>query len=453
MNQHSYWPDPSERTLLGPFYLAGSISEVLNVVYIFRFVYLYMVMERPEWAVLPMFVESAAIFFLEIPTGAVADRWGRKRSVISGGILFAFSLALTPYAVNHQGIEQLWSVCLIFALGGLGQTLVSGAQEAWVVDNLNSAGRSDLIDRYFGRINSFVSIGGVGAGLLALTILYSTQVSRFVLDMLWYLAASGFLLSMFIAAFISEHRPTQSDAVKPVEQQHLWKRVLTGFHVILRLRPLALLTIAIVIASFSDSIADEAFDISLVTRGLDGRALAMLGIFADLIGVIAPLVGVVLARKFGASWVLSVFLILPAVVVGTFFSEPALWLVLVMYALLVFFDGIWDPVADARLHSMIPSASRATVGSTVNQLGGVARLGGIGLFGLLLGEHSEALSEAMPDLVDAFSGGVSTHLDIPIGLFGLPIPDLAIVVFVVVGLAAIPFLLGGRAYEIHEEGK
>ena len=451
MSQQSYWPDPTERALLGPFYMAEGISEVLNVVYTFRFVYLYMVMERPEWAVLPMFVEAATILFLEIPTGVVADRWSRKLSVISGGILFALSLALIPYAVNHDGLVQLWSVCLIFALGGLGQTLVSGAEEAWVVDNLNSAGRKDLIDRYFGRIRSFASFGGVGAGLFALAILYTTEISRFVLDMLWYMAAFGFLVSMAIAATIPEHRPVQAAAGEKIGEPGFWKRLLIGFHVILRIRPLVLLTIAIVIATFSGSIADEAFDISMVTKGLDGRALALLGILADLIGVVAPLIGVVIARKFGASRVLTVFLILPACVVCVFFFDPALWMVIVLLALLAFFDGIWDPVADAKLHSMIPSVSRATVGSTVNQVSAMASLGGIGLFALLLGEHSEALREATPDLVEAFSGGVSTHIYIPTGLFGLPVPDLAIVLFVVAGLAAIPFLLSGRPYEKRKE--
>ncbi len=172
MNQQTFWPDQTERKLLGPFYVAEGVSEVLNVVFIFRFIYLYMVMERPEWAVFSLFVESAVILLLEIPTGVVADRWGRKRSVIIGGIMYALSLALIPYAVSHSGISQLWAVSLCFALAGLGQTLVSGAQEAWVVDNLASADRTDLIDRYFGRVSSFAAFGGVSAGLLSLLILF-----------------------------------------------------------------------------------------------------------------------------------------------------------------------------------------------------------------------------------------------------------------------------------------
>jgi len=58
---------------------------------------------------------------------------------------------------------------------------------------------------------------------------------------------------------------------------------------------------------------------------------------------------------------------------------------------------------------------------------------------------SEALQAATPDLITAFSGGASTHVDMPSGLFGLPIPDLAILLFLLAGLAAVPFLIAVRA--------
>ena len=440
-NSKSFWPDASERNLLGPFYLIESISETLNVVYTFRFVYLYLVMERPEWAVLAMLTEAAAVLILEIPTGVMADRWGRKLSVISGGFLYALSLALIPTAVNQDGTEQLVMGCAIFALGGLGQTLVSGAAEAWVVDNLVAVERRDLIDRYFARIRSFASFGGVIAGLLALAILYSVDISRSILDLLWYVAAAGFFGSMLIAVLIPEHRLPNSEILPGSRKDEFWKGTLNGFRAIVKIRPLAMLTTAIVITSFSASIVDEAFDISMVTKGLDGRALALLGILTDFVGILAPLTGIFLARKFGASSILVVLLILPVIAVSLFLFEPALWMVIAVCLLLVFFDGIWDPIADAQLHRLIPSESRATVGSTVNQLSSMISLVGIGLFALLLGEHSQALSAATPDIIEAFSGGVNVHVQVPTGYFGLPIPDLAIVVFVASGLLAIPFLL------------
>jgi hypothetical protein len=439
----SLWPDPQERKLLGRFYMAQSISEVLNVIFPFRFVYLFLVMERPEWAVIPLMVEMATVLVMEIPTGVVADRWGRKISVISGGLVSTLGWGLIPLAVSATGSDQLLYASLSFFLSGFGQTLVSGAQQAWVVDNLASAGRRDLVDRYFARMRSFASLGGVMAGSIALVILFSTEVTRAVLDWLWYLAAFGLLLAIALAATIPEKRPQQSD-----DEPHPpgpWQQALAGFRCIGRKRPLLMLAISIVIATLSGSVADQAFDIALVTRGLDARALAPLGILDDLIGMVAPLIGVVLARRFGAMRLLAVFLIIPALAVLVFFLQPGLWAVVLLLLFLVFFDAVWDPVADAHLHGMIPSSQRATIGSIVNQASGVAMVAGIGFFALLLGDRSEALQAATPDLITAFSGGVSTQVDLPTGLFGLPIPDLTILLFVLAGLGAVPFLMVGRA--------
>lgn len=139
------WPDQEERILLGRFYLASSLSEALNVIFPFQFVYLYLVMERPEWAVIPALMETSTIWLMEIPTGVVADRWGRKISVISGDFLSAISWGFVPLAASLHGTAQLYAVIACFMLEGVGQTLVSGAEDAWVVDNLSSVSREDLL--------------------------------------------------------------------------------------------------------------------------------------------------------------------------------------------------------------------------------------------------------------------------------------------------------------------
>ena len=435
----SLWPDQQERKLLGRFYLAESISEILNVIFPFRFVYLFVVMEQPHWAVIALVVEMATVLVMEIPTGVVADRWGRKISVICGGVVSALGWALIPLAVSAKGSDQLLFASLCFFLSGFGQTLVSGAQQAWVVDNLTSAGRRDLVDRFFARMRSFASLGGVMAGSIALLILLSADVTRSVLDWLWYLAAFGLLLAIGLAATIPENRPFASE--DDLRTPGVWHQTMAGFCSIGRKRPLFMLAIAIVIATFSGSVADEAFDIALITRGLDARALAPLGILDDLIGMFAPLIGLVLVRRFGAMRLLALFMIIPAIAVLLFLFHPGLWVVVPLCLFLVFFDAVWDPVADAELHALIPSSQRATIGSIINLASGVAMVIGFGIFALMLGDRSEALQAATPDLIAAFSGGVSTHVNLPTGLFGIPIPDLAIVLFVLAGLGALPFLM------------
>lgn len=438
---HTLWPDPHERALVGRFYLAVASREALNVVQPFQFAFLYLAMERAEWAVLAVMVESATFLLLEIPTGVIADRFGRKASTLIGDVISALAWALVPVAVSLAGTAQLLAVAGCFLLRGVGETLVSGAQEAWVVDNLGHAGRPELVPHYFARARSFTALGAVLAATAALALLCLAAVDRGLLDLLWYLAAGGLLLSVAIGITIAEHRPAPPAAEPAAAGGFFSRDARPAIHTLVHRRALFLLFWAIVIATFSGSIADEAFDMSLVVRGLDARGLAALAVATNLVGMLAPLAGLALMRHWGPTPVLTALLVAGALAVGVLFGHPGLALVIGLCILLDFFDGAWDPVAWAHLHSMIPSARRATIASLVNQASGVAEILGIGAFTVLLGEHSDALREATPDLVQAFSGGVSTLTQVPLGWFGLPLPDLAIVLFVGAGLLAVPFLL------------
>jgi carboxynorspermidine decarboxylase len=113
----------------------------------------------------------------------------------------------------------------------------------------------------------------------------------------------------------------------------------------------------------------------------------------------------------------------------------------VLYILLDFLDCVWDPVADTHLQSLLSSDTRATVVSIVGHAGGLMELFGIAVFGWLLGTYSEQLSDIVPDLVIAFSGEAQPLTKVPAMLFGLAVPDLAIVIFIFSALLALPFIL------------
>jgi MFS family permease len=83
------WPAKDERRLLARFYLALGLSRALYLVAPFEFAYLFLVMERPEWSVLPLVVLSGTSLVMQLPAGVLADRRGRKVTVLVGGALAA----------------------------------------------------------------------------------------------------------------------------------------------------------------------------------------------------------------------------------------------------------------------------------------------------------------------------------------------------------------------------
>ena len=168
--------------------------------------------------------------------------------------------------------------------------------------------------------------------------------------------------------------------------------------------------------------------------------------------MLVPLAGVAISRWLGPTAGMTLFLMVPAGAVSLFFVRPGLWTVVVLYIIFGMANDLWAPVAAAYLQSMISSPCRATVGSIASQAAELANSAGLGAFALLLGKHSQELREATPDLVDAFSGGAAISLEVPKGLFGLPVPDLALVLFTLVGLMSIPFLVYSQRSTRQEAG-
>lgn len=82
-------------------------------------------------------------FILEIPTGAYADVFGRRRSIIIGCLTLSLSFLVYFLASNF------WFFLLAEVVGAFGSTFISGALEAWMVDSLKQANyQSDLENVY-----------------------------------------------------------------------------------------------------------------------------------------------------------------------------------------------------------------------------------------------------------------------------------------------------------------
>ena len=85
---------------------------------------------------------TAGMVVFEVPTGVLADTWGRRRSYLLGAATLLLSTLL--YLVMWQARAPLWGWAIASALIGLGFTFFSGSTEAWLVDALASNPRGKL---------------------------------------------------------------------------------------------------------------------------------------------------------------------------------------------------------------------------------------------------------------------------------------------------------------------
>jgi MFS family permease len=135
---------------------------------------------------------TAGMVLFEVPTGVVADTWGRRASYLLGTITLAASTLAYFLLWQLEASFVLWAIVSVFI--GLGFTFFSGAVEAWLVDALAYAGYQGDLEAVFGRgqmVSGVAMLGGsVAGGVIAqATSLGVPFVLRVIVLLLTFLLA------------------------------------------------------------------------------------------------------------------------------------------------------------------------------------------------------------------------------------------------------------------------
>jgi MFS family permease len=168
-------------------------------------------------------------FLMEVPTGAVADRFGRRVSVALGGFLLAAATLLygsVPHVAVFVAAEALFAVAL---------TLISGADEALAYDSLLACGRAAEASRVMSRLEA-AKLAGMFAGALV----GAGVASRFGVRWPMLLQAIPMALSGAVALTLVEPPRGREDAAERAGFRRLLSGGLHHFRSAPELRALAL---------------------------------------------------------------------------------------------------------------------------------------------------------------------------------------------------------------------
>jgi MFS family permease len=135
---------------------------------------------------------TAGMVVFEVPTGVVADTWGRRTSYLLGTVTLAATTLMYWWLWVAEGAFWLWAI--VSVLLGLGFTFFSGAVEAWLVDALHHTGYDGALETVMGRGQMVggvaMLVGSVGGGVVA-------QATNLGVP---FLMRCGVLLAMFLVA-------------------------------------------------------------------------------------------------------------------------------------------------------------------------------------------------------------------------------------------------------------
>jgi DHA3 family tetracycline resistance protein-like MFS transporter len=108
---------------------------------------------------------EAAVFLCEIPTGVVADTYSRRLSLIIGYLGMGVAWAAVGLVSAPRVVIALWAVW------GISYTFTSGAEQAWITDEVGAeqVGRVFLRGARYGQAGSVVGLFvQVGVGVVSL---------------------------------------------------------------------------------------------------------------------------------------------------------------------------------------------------------------------------------------------------------------------------------------------
>ena len=185
---------------------------------------------------------EATVFLCEVPTGVVADTYGRRLSLIIG--FFGTGTAWLLVGV----VSSAWLVIALWAFWGLAYTFTSGAYEAWITDEVGAESVGPVFLR--GARLSYV---GAILGLVALVALGTQSVRAAVIagGAIEIITAIGLIFLMPETGF--RRRPV-AERKGPLTELRTTAATAARF---VRAAPLLLMIIGIAVFAGASS---EAFD-------------------------------------------------------------------------------------------------------------------------------------------------------------------------------------------------
>lgn len=281
----------------------------------------------------------------EVPTGVIADTWGRKTSLIIGAVFQGVGVL----GLLTEVLSPAFLVC--YFMWGLSMTFWTGANDALVYDSL----RADGLEQTFVRVDSRWALVAQASGMAA--GLGGSLVAAVDLRLAFVVPGGACLAAAAVG--LSFREPPRFAA--ETERRGYWKNLTRGVHIAVarpRVRYLVLLGAIVLLVPMMLSLSmfqPYAREVGVPVWALGLLFLGMRG--ASMLGsLLAPMAAARVRReRLLAAGPLVVAGLLG--LLGLLASRPA---VLLLAAIMVVTYAV-RPTLSAMLNDSIPSEQRATI--------------------------------------------------------------------------------------------
>ena len=294
------------------------------------------------------------IFLMEVPTGILADRVGRKWSIFFSTLLLMSAEFIFIFARSFE-----WYL-VIAVLAGSGFAFASGAVEALVYDSLPSDGREDAMKRAMGRVGSVGQIAFVIAPVVGGFIIADAAPEKFIPAIALTVAA----LFVGLCVSMTLHEPMTDSAEKKASSAALFRQGISLLRHHHRLRRLA--GIVIFTSPFTAMMVTILAPPYLIENGACPPVVAVTLSLGSLMAALTQHYAYKIEARLGQQTTIALLILLPGVLywILAWAAGPTLTalLIFLMYGT----NDMKAPLFSAYQNALIDSNNRATVLSLIN---------------------------------------------------------------------------------------
>ena len=315
---------------------------------------------------------EVAAFVFEIPTGIIADIYSRRLSIIIGYILMGLGFLIEGF------FPAFLPILIAQVIWGLGYTFTSGAEEAWISDEIGE----EKANRLFLRATSvglYASLFGMGLAVLVGGENISVPIR---------LGGLGLILLGIVLIF---SMPETGFKPVPNEKRNTWNQMVFTFKegiTAVRSRPrlITILGIGLIYGLYSEGFDRlwvkhilDSFDLPAIFAGSQVAffgALRAVGTIATIIVMhgVDKRLDTSQPQAIGRAMLIITGLI--SVSLMGFAISPILGLSLSIYLLITVLRRVAGPLYTAWMNQKLDSGTRATVLSISGQVDAIGQIAG-----------------------------------------------------------------------------
>ncbi|KKR14157.1 MAG: Transporter, major facilitator family [Candidatus Falkowbacteria bacterium GW2011_GWA2_39_24] len=313
-------------------------------------------------------------FVSEIPTGIIADLYGKRKSIALSKFLIFTSFVFFGFATSF------WFFVLAQIIYELGQSFRSGTETAYAYDYLQQNPKEPSYTEVKGKQKFYARIGESLAAAIGGLI-----ASHFGYNMVFFVAA----IPAFINWLMNLTWVTIKESTDKFNLRNSYQHIRHAFR---KFKNSTLIIITINITIFTAVLAALNKFVQPYMANV-GIPIATIGlVYALALGFTALITrySYKLEQKFGdiktMNW-LSVLAIIPALIIGLGYSSI---IGVILFFLVVIAENIRSPIENSIFHDNISSKERATMGSILELIKSLGKIAILPLAGYLTETFSMA---------------------------------------------------------------